>query len=462
MNKQEQQQNKEKDDAVRKALATILRRNQNLRYVSINGNMLSDGGKVFEEVMDALSPGLEHLVIRDWWVMSDEEFDQPDPNDNNNNTASTIDNGDSARASLPLMPPSSLIPTPYLPCLRRLDIIHCSVPNRILNELLKCCGNNLETLHIFKYTGLSISTLSSSIRDHCPTLVILVVLHWYPNSDREIADLIDASRRGWKTLCIPVSHHSKSCFGPLATAALLKHTATLENLRLEGHEGLGSKAIQVLLSSSPLLRRFAGVARDRFYGRSLQLDARDIGISPWVCLSLESLKVQICSVPRPEVISRTNGRPLPKKRLSSTETARIYNEDVQLKVYEQLGHLTRLRELVLGMDDVDLLEEVRIAEEANEGEYYDSGGEEDNGVQTGYQYDCLDMSVSSGMDRMWRLKDLRSVIVKGMATQFWREEHQSWVRAHWPMMLTTQGGGGNDRDRYKDPFWLQYGIPEYM
>lgn len=462
MNKREQQRhNKEEDGAGQKALAAILQRNRGLRYVSIAGNMLSDGGRrEFEEVGDALSPGLEHLVIRGW-VISDDDSDQSDPNSDNDSTANIIDHGDLAEAPLPPMPPRSLIPIPQLPCLRRLDIIHCRVPDCILNELLRCCGNNLDTLCIFKDRGSSTSNLSSSIRDNCPRLAGLVVLQWYPNSDREIADLIDASRQGWKTLCIPVGHHSIPCFGPLATEALLKHSATLENLRLEGHKGFGSRAIQKLLSSAPHLRRFAGVGRDRYYGRSLQLDARDIGVSPWICLSLESLKIQICSVPRPDVARRTNGRPFPKKRPSSAESTRLYNEDVQLKVYDQLGQLTRLKELVLGKDDVDLLEEVRIAEEENEGEFYDSGGEEDNGVQTGYQYDCLDMSVQSGMDRMQRLKGLRSVVVEGMTTQFWKEEQQSWVKAHWPRVLTSRHDG-NSNVRYKDPFWLQYGIPEYL
>ncbi|KAG0273294.1 hypothetical protein BGZ95_010890 [Linnemannia exigua] len=190
---------------------------------------------------------------------------------------------------------------------------------------------------------------------------------------------------------------------------------------MEGHEGFSSAAVHELFCSAPKLRRFAGVSRDRFYGRDVKLDAGvNIWTSSreWACLRLESLK-----------------------------------------------------ELVLGIDDVDLLEEVRMAEEESEGEYYDSGGE-DNGVQRGFQYECLEMSLRSGMGQMCGLKELRSLKVEAMATRFWKEEEQAWVRAQWPRFVSGRKRGDDDeeeekrkkkvKERYIDRFWMDYGLPEYL
>jgi len=39
-------------------------------------------------------------------------------------------------------------------------------------------------------------------------------------------------------------------------------------------------------------------------------------------------------------------------------------------------------------------------------------------VQIGYQHDCLDMSLASGLDQMQDLKELRRVGLERMAVQF--------------------------------------------
>ncbi|KAG0217810.1 hypothetical protein BGX33_009514 [Mortierella sp. NVP41] len=323
-----------------------------------------------------------------------------------------------------------------------------------LSQVL-ACFQNLETLCLTRSRGSCIcGILSAAIRQYCPNLTGLVLVRWSLNSDEDLADLIGASTLGWKTLGIPIGHHFKSQFGPLSTAALLKHAPTLENLRLEGNDSLSSAAVQKLLSSAPNLRRFAGVCRDRFYERNIKLDARDIATSPWVCLSLESLKVQITNVPRPDIANRTNGRPLQKPRheQQDPEATKRHSQQIQEQVYDQLGRLTLLKELVLGIHDVNLLEEVVMGEQENEGECYDSGGEEDDGIQTGYQYDCLDMSLQSGLDQMRGVKEIKKVKVEGMATLFRRTEQQEWAKVHWPKL----------GQRYEDRFWDEFGLAQYF
>lgn len=454
---------------MREAVATILRRNPNLRCVTANGIFLvhKEGGEqqVSEEIWDAIPSKLEYLAVQQGWNLT-------------YRTNSTDNIAPAAAVAAP--PPESYNPLSPLPSLKRLDISHSYLSYSALSRILKSCPA-LETLCLIKVHGVSTKELASLIRTHCPNLTSLVLLQWTPYSDEAVADLINSSVRGWKTLGFPIRHHDKMLFGPLSTEALLKHSVTLENLRMEGHEGFSSAAVHELFCSAPKLRRFAGVARDRFYGRDVKLDAGlDIWMSSkeWVCLNLESLKVQICGVSRPDLVSRTNGRPLrvhqqqQQQPLLSVEAAFQHSQEVQTKVYNQLGRLTRLQELVLGKDDVDLLEEVTMAEQYTEGEYYDSGGEEDNGVQMGFQYECLEMSLRSGLGRMCGLKELRSLKIEAMATRFRKEEEQAWVKAQWPRFLgrrrssdeeeEEKGERGKKEERYVDRFWMEYGLPEYL
>ncbi|KAK3848404.1 MAG: hypothetical protein J3R72DRAFT_500147 [Linnemannia gamsii] len=146
-------------------------------------------------------------------------------------------------------------------------------------------------------------------------------------------------------------------------------------------------------------------------------------------------------IPRPDVTKRSNDRPLegPLHRGTVEESRRI-----QRGVYEQLGRLTGLKQLILGHDDVDNTRACHYYEKLTEREYYSEG----DVIQKGYQYECLSMTVESGMGAMAGLKELRVLELGAMEVG---KMDQEWVKMNWPKLGS----------RYKDTFWTDLGYREY-
>ncbi|KAF9088263.1 hypothetical protein BGX29_000378 [Mortierella sp. GBA35] len=320
-------------------------------------------------------------------------------------------------------------------------------------------------------------SLASTIRTYCPRLHSLLLIDGPPYSDGEFAALIDSSTCGWKTLGFPHSGVDSSTheFGPLSTAALLKHCSTLENLRLEGCGNLPSWAIQQLFCTAPRLRRFDAISKERYHNSNVQLDACDMltshsSSSDWVCLSLESLKLQITGVPRPDLVKRTNGQPLtgPLHIIGLATTAEMAQR-VQRHIYTQLGRLTRLKVLVLG-HEVEHDAGVYREEEGRPANPHPFGqpNEKKPKYQSGYQYGCLDMTLGSGLSEMRGLRELRWVETGAMAVgragvEAKEEENVGWCREHWPLVELDGEGEENDhgRKKYEDRFWTAFGYADY-
>ncbi|KAK5827734.1 hypothetical protein F5H01DRAFT_332140 [Linnemannia elongata] len=181
---------------------------------------------------------------------------------------------------------------------------------------------------------------SDVLYTHCPKLTAMRV-DGLP-SDKSFSLLLRSSAAGWKSFMVD---GSLGFFGPLSAKALLDHAATLENVRLEGCTEFTSTNIQQLLCSAPRLRRFHGISIDRLHN-DLALPADELIQSEWVCTDLESFACKITRVPRPDLMKRTNGG----LSASTTHTKGTIEASYQLqrRVYEQLGRLTKLRHLILG------------------------------------------------------------------------------------------------------------------
>ena len=85
-----------------------------------------------------------------------------------------------------------------------------------------------------------------------------------------------------------------------------------------------------------------------------------------------------------------------------------------------------------------------------EGEYYDFDNPNQD-IQGGYQYECLDMTLNSGLGRMQGLKELRRVSVEAMAVGFYAAKEQSWAMEYWKKLDW----------KYKDCFWSDLGYADY-
>lgn len=295
--------------------------------------------------------------------------------------------------------------------------------------------------------------LASTIHDSCPRLTSLHLVDCPPYSDEEFSALLGASARGWKTLGFPRRYNEYRYgnnaheFGPLSTEALLKHCATLENLRIEGCDDLPSWAIQEVLCSAPRLRRLDAISQERWRGRNVQLNAKDIiGLrdskpslsKDWVCLPLESLKIQITGVPRGASFNSTS---------------------IQREVYKQLGRLRSLKQLVLGPEVMHPATIYKPLEGASlEGTHpfgvpYDQRPEYRG---AGYQASCLEMTLESGLGMLEGLKGLRKFEVGGMDVGSGVKE-EVWRRENWPLIVVEEGDG---EGKCLDNFWTRFGYDD--
>ncbi|KAF9117789.1 hypothetical protein BGW39_001798, partial [Mortierella sp. 14UC] len=234
-----------------------------------------------------------------------------------------------------------------------------------------------------------------------------------PERDDVIEDFISRASRGsgLKRLDI-VGFSGFADFGGGATDALLLHASTLEVLRLDMVPAASSKDIQQLLSSAPKLREFDIIGHERDTDNDeIFLDARDVVSSDWVCTGLEVFACRIGGIPRPDITRQIDGEPASKYVKSGTLQESI---DLHRGVYAQLGRLTRLRELTLG-----------VSIKATWG--YNSRTNERFRL-----YDCPAMSLASGMDMLKELRQLESVRLRDMEVSIMDDEERAWSKEHWP------------------------------
>ncbi|KAG0061069.1 hypothetical protein BGZ89_011765 [Linnemannia elongata] len=374
------------------AIAALLRYNRELRTLSLHQeaghpDVGLDGKPVEPCWMGALPESLESLVL---------------------NTP-CIEN---------YQPPISEVPTPSLLHPPSRTLIHLQklimqgpyINGFIRLDLLRRCPNlGVLGLYILEDPLDPCSAISDVLYTHCPKLTAMRV-DGLP-SDKSLSLLLRSSAAGWKSFMVD-----------------------------------GSTNIQQLLCSAPRLRRFHGISIDRLHNKDLALPANELIQSEWVCTDLESFACKITRVPRPDLMKRTNGG----LSASTTHTTGTIEASYQLqrRVYEQLGRLTKLRHLILG-GDIGLYSEKNVnlafQEMSNEGVYFTP-----TNWQTGYQYECLSLTLESGLDLLKGLKEMRAVVVEGMAMGLSNPVERDWQREHWPLLET---GKLFINGYFSDPFW---------
>ncbi|KAG0286141.1 hypothetical protein BGZ96_009744 [Linnemannia gamsii] len=330
-------------------------------------------------------------------------------------------------------------------------------------ELAEC--NKLKELHVSDNTGPSLRLLADALRTSLPNVDALRIDygdHFHEDfiTDTDVASVLSAGRKGWRTLSLP----------NLETASaevLVQHTATLESLEVMYTPGLTSAQMFQILSLSPRLHTFITLAEgecvDPRVSHMLAEDFVDLNhttntVRPWPCEStLKQFRVKILGIPRPDVIQtyygHTRGEP---EEGNEEENVEVLQEtypgqgrELQAHVYERLSRFTRLKVLGLGHDDRDFGMECNFVETMS-GEWV--LGDRD------YQYDCLEMSLESGLQKLETLKDLKELDVFRMATCVGVEEVQ-WMTKAWPKLARLSGLNveGNEVDAET---WLGENCPE--
>ncbi|KAG0284738.1 hypothetical protein BGZ96_010910 [Linnemannia gamsii] len=294
----------------------------------------------------------------------------------------------------------------------------------------------------------------------CPKLRRLDWTNCGMDSDEYIAKLLQASKLGWRELHLP----RMIFFGGEAFAALVQSAETLEVLQIMGagqRQELEQNAVLELLCSARNLRRLEGVAdgqRDILLVMELSVHAQNAYLEridgssegrSWVMgPSVEYFQLQIEGVPRPDVMYRQSGLELTIQQTGLDFSLRYI---VQQWIYTQLGRMTNLQELILGLTDYNpevysyyqfdevvlsnlvLLEEMMLR----------------NGIPT-FHYLSLELSLASGLSLLAGLKELRVLDVRMTAHNI-RVEELEWMHWNWPKLEKVRGlesdrGWSMDRD----------------
>ncbi|KAG0355624.1 hypothetical protein BGZ54_001066 [Gamsiella multidivaricata] len=295
----------------------------------------------------------------------------------------------------------------------------------------RSCGN-VERLELGKWSRLLMDDMEARIRDYLPNVDSIVFKD--KRNSQAIAPLLSACTRGWKNVRTDVS------LDPLACAALIKHCDTLETVQVTNLLKSSSRTLRHILSSSPRLQVMTTTDDRWYYQRRFPflkaqdfVDMRhDSGIlTPWASeTSLKVLKTKITCTPRPDVTELLDGR----QRIGFPPGFHI--QHVQQRVYERLARFINLEELILGHGTMV---------KARYGTHYDNYRED-------YQYECLEMTLESGLAQLKRLKNLRVLDVQMMAQRIGLKEVQ-WMTQNWPKLQVIQGLH-DDGDNLKAAEWL--------
>ncbi|KAG0206427.1 hypothetical protein BGX33_007435 [Mortierella sp. NVP41] len=223
--------------------------------------------------------------------------------------------------------------------------------------------------------------------------------------DDAIADLLGRCTGGPRKIIITEIRDYGVRFGPKSAQALFKHASTLEVIRMENVFQFESERIHRLLCSALNLKELhlIGDRRDADETKAGQ-DARDMVKSDWVCLSLEVFGCEIFNIIRPDISRTIEGDAPIGFVVEGTHEESIA---LQRSAYEQLGRLTKLRELSPGVPCVVAMKIFR-------------------------RYDCLAMTLKRGLDLLKNLKGLRIVGLEDSEVYIGRDKEQEWVTKNWP------------------------------
>lgn len=334
-----------------------------------------------------------------------------------------------------------------------------------IQELAEC--TKLRRLEIDNNTAPSLCLLADALRTGLPNVDDLEINYDDHDDDEFVTDAVVASvlsagRKGWRNVSLPI-------LDTLSSEALVQHSTTLESLQVRDTPGFTSVQMCQILSTSPHLHTFItltdGECVDPHVSHILAEDFIDLDpvtntLRPWQCEStLERFRAKILGIPRPDVTQtyygRTRGEPAEGEEedveVVLQETHPGQGRELQAHVYERLSSFTKLKVLGLGHDDRDF---------GNEGNFVEGPSGDWILGDTAYQYECLELSLDSGLRRLETLKDLEEVNVFRMATCVGVQEVK-WMTKAWPRLVSVEGLNveGNEEEAET---WLVENCPGFL
>jgi hypothetical protein len=315
-----------------------------------------------------------------------------------------------------------------LSSLMTLKLISCESPfyDNALSPLWMRC-ESVEDLHLIDCNIPFLRLMPNIMETFFPNLNTITVgrdSNGLKLEDQDLARLLSASRLGWKSIDI----EGYLNFDKLSQKALFRHTSTLENFKMVKWYHWKGHILRVILLSFPSLQTF--VTLDDGVVDYLEIISFDPNtwihqspltgsLTPWPCeYSLTDLRIKISGIPRPDVThDRHGGRRQPVVNESYPGEGR----EIQHRVYERLSRFVNLEVLWLGSNSC----------------YYEVPSRPLKKV-VDHQYECLEMSLESGLDQLEGLKRLKMLNVSLMATRVGQREAQ-WMAEQWPRLREIRG-----------------------
>lgn len=396
-----------------------------VNYLSIGLGVLDlDSDNPENAVFDFCLPRLRHIFIGDFYnsmTPSDTPklTDLLDLLDRNTTASESLDiDVDLSRAGIISMKEGQTGDGPKSwASLKVLSLRKCTGStdtNAFLSWLLKKCAG-IKELRINECTGIE-QALVEGMLAHLPNLDNIAFgencpdMYSYYMQDDLMALLLSGSSKGWRR----VKFWPSTKIGGATMDALSKHASTLEILDVEDSESVTSDQLIQLLSSCTRLHTLSSLRSLSLGNVHAKIDAKvfaktdpDTGsLKPWQCeQSLKVLEASITGVPRPDLTGRD----------VVAEAYPGQARELHGQVYDRLARLTNLETLCLGLR------------------------------RTHSQYDCLEISLESGLDKLSGLKRLKELDVTGTRTRIGLKEVQ-WMTEHWPRLTAIYGLCEEDKD----------------
>ncbi|KAG0246900.1 hypothetical protein BGX31_005388 [Mortierella sp. GBA43] len=276
--------------------------------------------------------------------------------------------------------------------------------------------------------------LAEAMLNHMPNINELHLgrsrKHTLDLTDDNVAAFLAGSRKGWKTVKIACG----VSFGENALAALTKHSGTLEELEAcYCHDvscGVLAKVLASCRNLHTLLTFDHDFGSDNIQFRSQTnkiIDHNPItaSVNPWPCeASLKVFEINIAGIPRPDLTGRW----------VLEEAYPGQGREIQGLMYDRLARFIRLEKLRLGRSS-----STTSSSKCPDGKH---------------QYESLEMSLESGLDKLAGLTELEELDVSGMKTRIGLKEVQ-WMAEHWPRLHTIRGLDNHCEEWPMMRWWLR-------
>ncbi|KAK3815470.1 MAG: hypothetical protein J3Q66DRAFT_389294 [Benniella sp.] len=309
-----------------------------------------------------------------------------------------------------------------LPNLRRL-ILHLGYRNELCHKSIYSIWKRCKSVEALELTCESsnfqpIATIIKTFFPNLNTISFGQDVHLQTVQDIGLATVLLTSQLGWRSVKLTAT----ADLGERSWAALSRHASTLENFSMARWRDQNGAKPCPFLTTFPRLKSFVTISEGFIRkwditpidaNEWIHMDPLSGSLTPWPCEnSLTDLRIRISGIPRLDVVRDQRSK---KRQPISWGFYPGEERVIQHRVYERLSRFVNLEVLWLGHNSYDY-------------ELLDCSD----------QYECLEMSLESGLDQLRGLKRLRVLNVSLMATRIGQKEAQ-WMAEQWPELRVIHG-----------------------